>query len=75
MFQNFLMKKLLESKLKDIPKEQQEMIFAMLEKNPELFMKIAEEMKSKSASGRSEMDVAQEVLKKYEGELKALMVE
>lgn len=75
MFQNFLMKKLLESKLENVPKEQQDMIFAMLEKNPELFMKIAEEIKGKSSSGRSEMEIAQEVLKKYEGELKTLMVQ
>ena len=38
---NLLMKKMLQSKMKDVPAEQQEKIFAMIEKNPDFFQKVA----------------------------------
>lgn len=72
MFGNFLMKKLLASKMKDVPKEQQEMVFAMLEKNPDLFKNIAEESQELIKQGKSQMDAVMQVMKKYENELKAL---
>lgn len=72
MFGNFLMKKLLASKMKDVPKEQQEMVFAMLEKNPDLFKKIAEESQELIKQGKSQMDAVMQVMKKYENDLKAL---
>ncbi len=72
MFGNFLMKKLLQSKMKDIPAEQQEKIFAMIEKNPDLFKKIAEESQEEMKKGKSQMDAVMEVMKRYENELKAL---
>ena len=66
------MKKLLQSKMKDIPAEQQEKIFAMIEKNPDLFKKIAEESQEEMKKGKSQMDAVMEVMKRYENELKAL---
>lgn len=66
------MKKLLASKMKDVPKEQQEMVFAMLEKNPDLFKKIAEESQELIKQGKSQMDAVMQVMKKYESDLKAL---
>lgn len=72
MFGNFLMKKLLQSKMKDVPQEDQEKIFAMLEKNPGLFQKIAEESQEEMKKGKSQMDAVMSVMKKYEGELRKL---
>lgn len=72
MFGNFLMKKLLLSKMKDVPKEQQEMVLGMLEKNPELFQKIAEESQEEMKKGKSQMDAVMAVMKKHEEELKKL---
>ncbi len=72
MFGNFLVKKLLQSKMKDVPQEDQEKIFAMLEKNPGLFQKIAEESQEEMKKGKSQMDAVMSVMKKYEGELKKL---
>ncbi len=69
---NFMMRKLLESKMKDIPKEEQEMIFNMVEKNPELFQKIAEETQEEMKKGKSQMDAAMSVMKKYEEDLRKL---
>lgn len=66
------MKKLLQSKMKDVPQEDQEKIFAMLEKNPGLFQKIAEESQEEMKKGKSQMDAVMSVMKKYEGELRKL---
>jgi len=73
MFGNFLMKKLLASKMKDVPQADQDKIFALLEKNPELFKKIAEEAQEKTKSGMNQMDAVMAVLKNHESELKEIM--
>lgn len=69
---SFLMRKMIESKMKDIPKEQQEKIFAMVEKNPELFQKIALEIQEEIKKGKNEIDAAITVMPKYQDELQKL---
>lgn len=69
----FLMKKMLKSKMQGVPEEQQEKIFTAIEKNPELFQKIAAEVQAKVKGGQGEMEAAKEVMKKYQSELKGLM--
>ncbi|MEN9647265.1 MAG: hypothetical protein RLY57_69 [Candidatus Parcubacteria bacterium] len=66
---NFLMKKLIKSKMKDVPPEQQEMVMALVEKNPQLFMKIAQEIQEKVKSGKEQMAAAMEVMQKYQKEI------
>ena len=44
MFKNFLLKKMLRSQ--GVPDDQIDMIIAMMEKDPELFKKIAEEIQA-----------------------------
>jgi len=70
---NFMMKKLLESKMKDVPQEQKEKIFALLEKKPELFQTIAVKAQEKMKQGKSQMDAVMEVVKEHEAELKEVM--
>lgn len=67
---NFLMKKLLKSKMKDVPEEHQEKIFALIEKNPALFQKIATEAQEKIKSGMNQQDAMMSVMKAHESELK-----
>lgn len=70
----FLMKKMLASKMKGIPESEQEKIFLMLEKNPELFQKIGLEVQNEMKSnGLDQMTATMKVSKKYESELKGLM--
>lgn len=71
MFQNFLLKKMLKSQ--GIPEAQINMFISMIEKNPQLFKKIALEIQEKVKGGMSQNDAGMEVMKKYEGELKALV--
>lgn len=71
MFQNFLLKKMLKSQ--GIADEQIEMFIKMMEKNPDLFKKIAEEIKVKMDAGVNQQSASLEVMKKYEEELKKLI--
>ena len=67
---NFMMKKLLEHKMKDVPAEQRDKILALLEKNPQLFQTIATKSQEKMNSGMSQMDAVMAVVKEHESELK-----
>lgn len=76
MFQgakNFMMKKLLEKQLKNVPADQKELIMTLVEKDPKLFEKIALEMQAEMKSGKDQMAAAMKVMPKYQAELQALM--
>ncbi len=73
MFKNFLMKKLLKSELKGIPEKEQEKILGMIEKNPDFFRKIAEEVQVKMKEGKDQMSATMEVMKSHEEEFKKVM--
>lgn len=66
------MKRLLKSKMKDIPEAEQDKMIAMIEKNPELFKKIGLEVQQKVKEGKDQMAATMEVMQKYQDELKKL---
>ncbi|HLP44142.1 MAG TPA: hypothetical protein VK145_02585 [Candidatus Nanoarchaeia archaeon] len=70
---DFLLRKLIKSKLKGVPEAEQEKLIAMVEKNPELFQKIALEAQEKIKAGQDQMAAMMDVMKKYEADLKKLM--
>ena len=70
MFKNFLLKKMLRTQ--GVPEAQIDTLIKMMEKNPELFKKIAEEVQVKMKGGMSQMDASMQVMKKYESDLKKL---
>ncbi|MBP7846433.1 MAG: hypothetical protein KA007_03255 [Candidatus Pacebacteria bacterium] len=71
---DFFVKKLLEKQLKNVPPAQRDMIMNMVQKNPELFKKIAAEVENKKKNeGKDEMVATMEVMRKYQGELRNLM--
>jgi hypothetical protein len=70
---NFMMRKILERQLKDVPAEQRELIMTMVEKDPKLFEKIATEMQAEMKNGSNQMAAAMKVLPKYQAQLQALM--
>ena len=73
MFKDFLVKKLLKSKLKDIPEAEQDRFIALIQKNPELFQRIALEVQEKMKNGADQMSATMEVMKSHEGELKSIL--
>ncbi len=56
-----------------IPESQIDMVITMMEKNPELFKKIAEEIQAKIKGGTEQQAASMEVMQKYEAELKKLI--
>ncbi len=71
MFKNLLLKKMLQKQ--GVPEAQIDMFIKMMEKDPELFKKIAEETQEKIKSGMDQMQAGMEVMKKYEAELRKLV--
>jgi mRNA-degrading endonuclease RelE of RelBE toxin-antitoxin system len=68
---NFLIRKAAERQLKNMPKQQQEMIKKILDNNPDLFVKMSKEMEHKmKKEGKDQMLAMMEVSKKYQKELK-----
>ncbi len=71
---NYAMKKMLQSQMKDVPQEQQDMIMEMVENDPKLFEKVAKEMQEEmKQNGNNQMAAAQKVLPKYQAEIAAAM--
>ena len=67
------MKKLLKSKMKDLPEAEQEKMLKVIEKNPEFFQNVATEVQAKMKEGKDQMTATMEVMQKHQEELKKLM--
>ena len=72
MFKDFLMRKMLENQLKGVPKEQQDKMIELVQKNPLFFQSLAEEIQEKVKSGMGQMDAAKEVVLAHQAELNEL---
>lgn len=70
---NFFLKSLLKRQLKGVPDDQIDMFITIVEKNPELFKKIAEEIKAKVSQGMGQQDAAMKVMEAHKEELTKLM--
>lgn len=70
---SFGMRKMMESKLKDVPKEEQEKIIGMIENNPDFFNKIGEEVKKRTDAGEDQMSATMAVMQQYQDELKRML--
>lgn len=68
-----MMKKVLQSQVKHLPKDQQEKVLAAVDKDPELFENIAKEMKVEMKKGKNQMSAAMTVMPKYQVRLQELM--
>lgn len=73
MFKQFLMKKLIERQLKNLPKDQQEMIQGLIEKNPDLFMQLAQEVQKEIATGKPQQAAMMAVAMKHKDTLGKLL--
>lgn len=60
-------------KMKDVPEAQREQIMALVQKDPELFKKIGEEVERRTKGGEPQMKATMEVMKKYRTELAGIM--
>ena len=69
----FLIKKMLADKMKDVPQAEQDKLLALIEKNPDLFQKIAVEVQEEMKKGKDQMSAMMEIAKKYETDIKNLL--
>ena len=73
IFKNFLLKQALKHKMKDMPEAERERMLALMEKNPDFFKKIGEEVQKRVKSGQSEMAATMVVMRAHQAELQKLM--
>jgi len=72
-FKNFMLKQALKAKMKDVPEAEREKLLAVMEKNPDFFKKIGEEVQKRVKSGQSEMAATMVVMREHQAELQKLM--
>ena len=70
---DFFLKQMLKHKLKDVAPAQREMLMGVMEKHPEFFKKIGEEVQKLTKQGQSEMAATMVVMRKHQGELQKLL--
>jgi hypothetical protein len=73
MFGNFLMKAMLKKQLKGLPASEQDRIIGIIEKNPDFFTKIAEEVQEKVKGGMGQQEAVAAVMQTRQEELKKIM--
>lgn len=73
MFKNFFIRQAMKSKMKDVPEAERERILGLVEKNPDFFKKIGEEVERRVKNGESEMAATMAVMRVHQGELQKLM--
>ncbi len=73
MFKELLMRKLIQSKLGHIPKEEQDKIITLVTKNPALFQEIAMKIKSRMDNGAEQIGATKAVMEEYKGKIQELM--
>jgi len=67
-------KKLIQSQMKDVPADQQQLIMELVEKKPELFQKMAKEMKAEmKVNGNNQMAAASKIFPKYQNEIATVL--
>lgn len=72
MFQG-MMRALMRKKLNGIPPVEQDRLIALVEKNPELFTTIAQEIQTVMRSGKDQTTASMQVMQKYQAQLRDLI--
>lgn len=75
MFKKFVLKKMLGSKLKDagVSDDQLDMILELVEKNPDFFKKIQNEVEAKKKQGIGEQAAMMTVMREHQAELQKIL--
>ena len=68
------MKAMMQKQLKGMPPEMQEKVLNAVEKNPEFFKKMADEIKERTDKGEDKMMASQAVAMKYQQDLMKIMM-
>lgn len=70
---DFFIKKMVKSKMKNLPQEQQDMIIALVSENPQFFKKIQEQIELKKKQGQNEQMAMMQVMRENQAEIQKLV--
>lgn len=73
MLKNFLMRQMLKRQMKDVPQADQEKVLSIIEKDPDFFASLAEEVQKKTKEGKDQMTAMREVIETHQQKLKGLL--
>ena len=71
---DFLVKKLVRAKMKNLPKDQQDMMIALVSENPEFFKKMQAQIEAKKKQGQNEQMATMQVMRENQAEIQKLMM-
>lgn len=72
---DFFLKQALKHKMKDVPEAQRDMLLGAMDRHPEFFKKIGDEVQRKVKGGMSEMAATMVVMREHQSELQKIMTE
>jgi len=72
---DFLLKQALKHKMKNVPEKERERLLAIMEKNPDFFNKIGEEIQRRVKSGQGELSATMAVMRENQAKLQKIMSE
>jgi HPt (histidine-containing phosphotransfer) domain-containing protein len=71
---DFLIKKMVRAKMKNLPKEQQDMIIALVSENPDFFKQLTNQIEAKKKQGMNEQAASMQVMRENQAEIQKLMM-
>ncbi len=71
---DFFLKQMLKHKMKNVPKDQQEILLHAMEENPDFFKMVGEEVQKRVKNGESEMTATLSVMRQHQAELQKIMM-
>lgn len=71
---NMALRAMMAKQLKGMPKDMQDKVLSAVEKNPDFFKKMADEIKERTDKGEDKMMASQAVAMKYQQELMQIMM-
>lgn len=70
---NFVMKKMMQKQLKNLPKDQADKLMAAFEKDPKFFQDIAKQIQKKVKAGADQQNASMQVMMENRQRLQELM--
>ena len=72
-FKDFFLRQAMKAKMKDVPEKERDLILGLMEKYPEFFKKIGDEVQKRVKNGQSEMAATMVAMREHQAELQRLM--
>ena len=70
---NFMMKKMMQKQLKNLPKDQADKLMSAFEKDPKFFQDIAKQIQAKVKAGANQQNASMQVMMENRQKLQELM--